>query len=198
MAYVTAAEMRAFLDITSTDDDAIFIALIAAASRTVNAITHRVFEASTTSTRKFTPLTRRNGGNLTNDGRTLMFDDDLCSLTSIVNGDGSTIASSEYFLIAPNSTVWYGVTLKSMSSVTWTYTGSPELSVEITGKWAYSETCPADIAQAVKMIVKHFYTARAVGNDSDRDVLSADGVVIAASRIPSAVHKILGAYVRYS
>jgi hypothetical protein len=198
VAYVTAAEMRAFLDITSTADDAIFTALIAAASRTVNAITHRTFEASANTTRKFTPLVRQDGGNLIGDARTLMFDEDLCSLTSIVNGDGSVIASTEYFLIAPNSTTWYGVTLKSQSSITWTYTGSPELSVEITGKWSYSETCPADIAQAVKMIVKHFYTARAVGNDSDRDVLSADGVVIAASRIPSAVHKILGAYVKYS
>ena len=198
MAYVTAAEMRTFLDITSTDDDAIFTSLISAASRAVNSYTNRVFEYGAASVRKFTPLNWRNGGNILDDGRTLMFDEDLCSLTGILNGDGNAIPSTEYFLIAPNSTVFYGVTLKSQSQYIWTYSTSPELSVEITGKWSYSETCPSDIALAVKMLVKHFYTGRAVGSDSDRDVLSADGVVIAASKIPSSVKTLLNPYKKYS
>jgi hypothetical protein len=198
MAYVSASDMKTFLEITSSDDDALFTSLIAAASRAVDRMTNRTFEASTATTRKFTPLPQRYGGSIQNDGRTLMFDEDLCALTSIVNGDGNTIPNTEYYLLAPNSTVYYGVALKMLSTYNWTYTGSPEQSVLITGKWAYSETCPADIALAVKKIVKHFYTSRAAESDSDRDVLSADGVVIAASKIPSSVTKLVSPYRKLS
>lgn len=198
MAYVSTADMRAFLEITSTDDDAIIASLLASAQRTVDALTHRTFEAPTATTRQFTPLLTTYGGNIAPDGRTILFDGDLCALTSVVNGDGVTIPSSEYYLVAPNSTVWYGLAIKRQSTYQWTYTNAPELSVSITGKWSYTETCPADIATATKLIVKHLYTSRAMAADADRDVLSADGVIIAASKIPSTVHKILGVYRRYS
>ena len=198
MAYVSVADMKTFLEITSSSDDALLADIIEAASRAVDRMVNRTFEASTNTTRKFTPLPQRYGGNIQSDGRTLMFDEDLCALTSITNGDGNVIPSTEYYLVAPNSTVYYGVALKTLSTYNWTYTGSPEQSVLITGKWAYSETCPANVAMAVKKIVKHFYTSRSAESDSDRDVLSADGVVIAASKIPASVTKLMSPYVRRS
>lgn len=198
MAYVSVADMKTFLEITSSSDDALLADMIESASRTVDHMVNRTFEATTTTTRKFTPLPQWYGGNIQSDGRTLMFDEDLCALTSITNGDGNVIPSTEYYLVAPNSTVYYGVALKTLSTYNWTYTGSPEQSVLITGKWAYSETCPANVAMAVKKIVKHFYTSRSAESDSDRDVLSADGVVIAASKIPASVTKLMSPYVRRS
>lgn len=198
MAYTTAADMKTFMEISSNDDNALITTMISQAQKIIDAYCKRTFEYGNATVHKFTPLPVNYGGDILMDGLTLMFDTDCCSVSSVVNGDGTAIASSEYVLLPANLTPSYGLQLKRLSNVRWTYSDSPEQSIQVTGKWSFSETAPADIVYATQKLVKYIYTSRANSQDADRDVVSTDGVVIAQSRIPKDVLSIINPYKRYS
>jgi hypothetical protein len=194
MAYVTAAQLRAYLRISSTDDDALLGSAAAQAQRYIEAKTSRVFEASADTTRKFTPVMSWNNGDLT-DSRTLSFDDDLCALTSITNGDGSSISLSDVELLPLNRRPAYAVTLIS-DTVAWTYSGSsPVGKVLITGKWAYSLTAPQDIYEATLQLAEHLYKSPDASAYTQA-VMSTDGVPLIPPGIPARVNKVIATYAR--
>lgn len=92
-------------------------------------------------TRYFNPWQQTRGGDL--DGVELMLDDDLRSVTTLTNGDGSTVSGSVYTLL-PRSANRYGVTVRSSvklnttSGAFWTYgTNEPEQSISLLGLWGY-------------------------------------------------------------
>ncbi len=204
MAYITTAELKAYLDITNAGDDAVLGEIIASAQSAIDRYTKRTFEPSGQQgghhPHKFTPLPRRFGGDL-DDGnsRLLWLDDmDLCEIQSIVNGNGVTIPSTEYVTNPINHTPWYAIELKRGSSYTWTYTGnSPEGTIVITGKWCFALEAPDDIKMAMYKLCKAWYNGRA-DSTGDRDILSTDGVVLVQNRIPSDVTDILRTYRRLS
>lgn len=198
MAYTTAADVKTFMEISSNDDNSLLTTMIAEAQKIIDTYCNRTFEYGTATVRKFTPLLVNYGGDVLMDGLTLMFDTDCCAITTVTNGDGTVISSSDYVLLPANSTASYGIQLKRVSNVRWTYSDSPEQSVQITGKWSFSETAPSNIVYATKKLVKYMYTSRANSADTDRDVLSPEGVVIAQSRIPKDVLSIINPYRRFS
>lgn len=73
------------------------------------------------------------------DGRELFVDDDLLSVISITNGDGTTIAGTEYNLIPKNSTPHIAVKLKELTSYGWQYstTDGSELVIGVNGYWGF-------------------------------------------------------------
>lgn len=194
MAYVTAAQLRAYMRITSTDDDALLGSAAAQAQRYIEAKTNRLFEAAADTTRKFTPVMSWNGGDLT-DLRTLSFDDDLCTLTSITNGDGSAINLAKVELLPLNRRPAYAVTLID-SDIDWTYTGSsPVGKVLVTGRWAYSLTAPSDIYEATLSLAEHLYKSPDASAYTQA-VMSSDGVPQMPPGIPSRVNKVIATYAR--
>jgi|NOAtaT_6_FD_contig_41_4078658_length_991_multi_3_in_0_out_0_1 hypothetical protein len=204
MAYITTAELKSFLDITSSADDALLGIIIASAQEAIDNYTLRTFEPSGAQgghhPHKFTPLPRRLGGDVDDENPRLLWlqDMDLSEIQSVVNGDGVTILSTEYITNPINHTPWYAIELKRGSSKVWTYTGnSPEGTIVITGKWCYALEAPADIKMAMYKLCKAWYNGRA-DSTGDRDILTTDGVVLVQSRIPSDVTAILSKYKRYS
>jgi hypothetical protein len=198
MAYTTNTAVKTFMEITSADDDALLTTMIAEAQKIIDTYCDRTFEYGNADVHKFTPLTVNYGGDLLQDGLTLMFDTDCCQITTVTNGDGTVISASDYVLLPANRVPSYGIQLKANSSVRWTYNDSPEQSVQITGKWSYSATAPANIVYATKKLVKYMYTSRANSADTDRDVVSTDGVVLAQAQIPKEVLRIINPYRRLS
>ena len=202
MAYITTAELKDFLDITDADDDAVLDAIILSAQAAIDRYTKRTFEPSGPQgghhTHNFTPLPRRYDGDL-DDGnpRMLWFNDDVSEILSVVNGNGVTIPSTEYVTRPLNQTPYYAIELKRSSAYAWTYTGSPEGAVQITGKYCFSLEAPDDVKMAMYKLCKAWYNGRA-DSTGDRDVLSTDGVVLVQSKIPSDVTALLKPYVRLS
>jgi hypothetical protein len=201
MAYITVSGLKSYMGITESTEDALLGIIITMATDAVDDYTGRTFEPTGTQgghhTHYYTPLLQRYGGDLDNsDGRTLWLNQDLAELQSVVNGDGVTIPSGEYVTLPYNLTPWYAIRLKRGSNYSWTYSGiSPERTILITGKWCYSLEAPGSIQLAMYKLCSYLYRGRADGQ-SDRDVLSTDGVVLAAARIPTDVQSLLRPYRR--
>jgi hypothetical protein len=138
MAYASISQLRAVLtsggNTLPTTDDALLIMYLEDAQQLIDDFTHRTFEASATSTKTFDAIadvrTLDTLGVRTIGGteRTLWLGgyDLAAAPTSIVNGDGATVSAADYVLEPRNEAPYHAITLKSGSSVTWTYDDSPE------------------------------------------------------------------------
>lgn len=188
MAYATTADVKAYLNIGTTTDDALLAALIARAQALVDGFCERTFEASADTTRSFDAVADV-------DGRRLYLDADLCSIHSVTNGDGTTVASTHYVTEPRNATPYYAITLKGSSGVAWTYDDDPENAIAVSGKWAYSSTPPADISQATVRLTAWLYRQRDNSADIDRALIAGD-VTILPLRLPQDVQAMLARYKR--
>jgi maltoporin len=199
VAYITATDLKNYMKISGSSDDTQLALFADRAQHVVDSYTHRVFEWSGAGTvKKFTPVSYLDGGDLY-DMYTLSLGLNECfELTSITNGDGVAISTSDVVLLPQNITPKYAIRIKSSANKTWTYTTTIEESVSITAKWSYSATPPADIVQAALRIGAYLYRQRDGTPDSDRPIVSADGVVLSAPRIPSDVLELLRPYRRRS
>jgi hypothetical protein len=190
MAYGTLAILKAYYlsNLASTTDDSALMALLTNAQAVVDALCERTFEAASNTTKYFNAAADVRG-------RTLWLgDEDLCSIDSITN-DGTAIPSTEYVTEPRNRTPYYAVTLKANSSYLWTWTTAPEDAIVISGKWGYSESAPADIAQATYRLAAFLYHQ----NDAhvfDTTAMMEIGQMTIAHRIPSDVQALLAPYRR--
>lgn len=188
MAYTVAADVKTYLGITGSGDDALITVLITRAQAIIDSYCRRTFEASADTTRTFDPT-------VDVDQRTLILDDDLCVITSVTNGNGATIVTGDYVTEPRNRTPWYALTIKSNATVYWTHTGSHEGSISIVGKWAYSTTAPADVVHAAIRLTAYLYHQKDNSNDSGGDVVVA-GTVAKAVTLPADVKQTLVPYRR--
>lgn len=71
--------------------------------------------------------------------RTLDLDEDLLAVTSITNGDDTTVVSSDYVLQPSNFSPKFRIQLKMSSGLNWTWGTDWENSISVTGIWGYHE-----------------------------------------------------------
>lgn len=171
--YVDLSEFKEYLGIPTNDDNALLRRLLERAQEIFNGQTRKVFEAEADSTRHFDAIANVNG-------KTLLLDADLCSITTIVNGDGSTIASNKYVTEPRNTTPYYAITLLISSGLYWqsASNGDSENAISITGKWAYSTTAPADVVDAVIDIATVLYRKKDNANDYSRTVITPTSTIL--------------------
>lgn len=199
MAYITATDLKNYMKINGNSDDTQLALFADRAQHVIKEYTHRVFEWSGAGTvKKFTPVSYLDGGDLYDMYTLSLGLNEFFELTSITNGDGVAISTSDVVLLPQNITPKYAIRIKSSANVNWTYSTTIEESVSITAKWSYSATAPADIVQAALRIGAYLYRQRDGTPDSDRPIVSADGVVLSAPRIPSDVLELLRPYRRRS
>jgi hypothetical protein len=188
MAYTTVGDVKQYLGISESTDDALIGTLIDAAQQAIDTYCRRTFEASADSTRYFdySPQCIQ--------GPDLWLDEDLCAITSVTNGDSVVVASTERTTVPRNETPYFKIRLLSDSGVTWTYDDEWMDAIKVIGKWAYSEEAPNDIAQACKRLASFYYR----GKDAPlTDVTAIEaGVVIRTPDIPADVRAILKPYVK--
>lgn len=133
--YVTAAEFKVYKSITSSTDDATIADVLQAAQDSLDAFLNRIVLADSDTTHYF------DIGGESIEGLTLYVSDagDLCSITSITNGDGTTVTTGQYTTypktLTTNSPTIERVRLLSNSGVTWDYSTDYENAVAVTGKW---------------------------------------------------------------
>jgi len=199
VAYITATDLKSYMKISGNADDTQLGLFADRAQHVIEQYTHRVFEwAGAGTVKKFTPISYMDGGDLLDYYTLSLGFAEFYELTSITNGDGTAISTSGVVLLPGNITPKYAIRIKSSANVTWTYSTTIEESVSVTAKWAYSATAPADIIQAALRIGAYLYRQRDGTPDSDRPIVSADGVVLSAPRIPSDVLELLRPYRRRS
>ncbi|HOW77930.1 MAG TPA: hypothetical protein PK406_00630 [Verrucomicrobiota bacterium] len=134
-------------------------------------------------TRYFDPTTD-------SDGPTLKLDKPLLTITTLTNGDSSTIAAAKYKLWPYNGPRYSRIILKASSGLNWTYTDDPEGSISVAGTWGYATTCPAVINLAARKWVA--YAFRAIDSQVfDVTAQLATGQMIIPRGIPADVKVLL-------
>lgn len=198
MAYLTVAQLKSYLGIQSGTDDSLLSDIVAEAQAAVDNFTNRTFEAAADTTRYYNALDIRYGGRVDAFQNTLLLDFDLCQVTTVLNGNGQTIPAEAYVLLPTNFVPSYAIKIKMNTSYVWTYVGTPDTAISITGRFAYSITCPTPIRAATRRLAGYMYRAKDNTAETDRSIMSADGVSIAAPAIPTDVTRMLEPYRRQS
>lgn len=188
MAYASRTEFKTLADITTSGEDDLIDDLLEEAQDILERAYDRRFEASGDTTRYFDPT-------LDVRGNVLYFDDDCVSVTSITNGDEVVIDSGDYILEPRNVAPKYAVRLKDSASVSWTYETSPENSIVVVGRWAYSLTAPAAVRRATLRLARYLYEQRKNAQDMDRPIIAGNATILPAD-LPRDIQKIMAFAVR--
>jgi hypothetical protein len=125
--YATLTDLRRYLSLTSaqTDDDGLLLTLLGAAARLIDAYTGRRFYP----VRQAHPFTY-------DDPALLLLHDDLLTLHSLTNGDGSTLSSVVYHLHPSAVSVKSSIVLDRTQAV-FTHDGDPVDAISVDGTWGY-------------------------------------------------------------
>jgi hypothetical protein len=186
MAYATTTQVKTYLGLTVSSDDTLLGTLLLAAQKTIETHCGRVFEADTATVRYFTLA------DLDRDSGVLWLGGDLCTLTAVTNGDGTTVATGDVQTMPINTPPWYALRINPAVGV---FTSGQNTAdrIAITGKWAYSASAPADIVQATIRMTAFLYRARENGGDTDRTVF-AGNATLSPQALPVDVQAVVRAY----
>ena len=202
MAYCTLSDVRAYLkfNASETGDDSVITGLIPHAKAIIDGYCKTTFEASTDSVRYFdapsqaieSALFPSSSYWMGEQYRVLNFDTWCCQITSVVNGNGVTIPSTQYVKNPRNGTPFYSIMLKRSSTYAFDYDETPENAIAVTARFAYSITAPDSIHESAVELTAHLYSQRlTIGNESG---VGDDGAVLTPRGIPATVLAYLAPY----
>lgn len=188
MAIITSAEFKAYLGITSSNDDALIASLILSAQKFLELETDKIFDVATATTRYFTY-----GEHTSRDGMTLYLDMPLVSVTTLTNGDATVIASNKYKLYPLNRIPYSQIRLLPSSSYAWTYTDDPDGAIAVNGLWGWSSTPDDHIKQLMKRLTGFLYRQKDA-QAYDLTGFSEIGQIRVKHRIPEDIEKMIEYY----
>ena len=128
--YSTVNEVRAtYRGTTATGQDTLFSELIRSTSRDIEAACGGRRFYARIETRRF---------DYTAD-RQLDLDDDLLAVTTVTNGDATTVAATDYHLLPYYGPPYYAIRLNEASTVLWQLdsSGNSERVIQIAGQWGW-------------------------------------------------------------
>lgn len=130
--YANLSQIRAYLESSdtamSTDDDAKLTQYLIWASRQIDRRTHR----------KFYPRIETREYDYQGDAREHLVDDDLLAITTLTV-DGSSVASSEYYLYPLTGYPKFKIEMNRGGGTIFTYSDTPQSAVSLAGTWGYHE-----------------------------------------------------------
>jgi len=188
MAYVTATDLKLYLHIEEATDDVLLASLISRATAIIDSYCGFSFEASADTSRTFDAM-------LDTDGWLLVLDRPLTSVTSITNGDATTVTASQYVTEPRNDAPFWGIRIRSDATIAWEYGDYYEDAITVTGKWAYSTSAPADIQHATLRLAGFLYRQPENAGELDRTIIAGNATVLPA-QLPADVRQILDPYKR--
>jgi len=131
-------------------------------------------------------------------GYDLMLDEDLIGVTTITNGDSTTVSSSDYVLRPANENPKYKIRLKRGSSVSWTYQNDPEDAISVEGTWGYNDgTVPPEVIKraTIRLVAWRFSQRDAPFNTRGFPQV---GMTEVPTAMPSDVVRMLEKFRRWS
>ena len=191
MAYITLATLKTYRGVTKTSEDALLGDCITRAEAQIDSYTGRCFAAPTTAATHYLDAVR----DVSDDKRTLYLDDDLYSVTAVINGDGETVNSTAYVTEPRHDTPYRSLRMKSGASTYWTYDDNQEDAIQVGGRWGYSATPPADIQQATIRLASYIYAQKDAAV-FDVTAMPDMGMMIIPQGLPRDVKEILDPYRR--
>lgn len=186
--YCTATQVKAAgrLNISGTSYDTELAALVTAASRWIDRATWHLDNAFAAS------------GNVARyyrddavSGKFLHLDAPLLSVSSLANGDASTIDSGNYWLTPRNAGYYWTIELKS--AYAWTF--AVDTFATVTGVWGFSTTVPDPISEATAMLAGWMfkrYQAALQDNAASPEL----GQIVYGEAIPKQVMALIRPYMR--
>jgi len=128
--YCTVTELRAtYLKATGTGDDVLLLGMIRAISRDIDDLT----------VKRHHPRLETRYFSLPYDGQLDFGENWLLGVTTLTNGDGDAIASTDYNLQPRNDTPYHALRLKDSSSVVWApdADGNVDDVIALAGVWGF-------------------------------------------------------------
>lgn len=189
MSYPILDDIKEYLGIEREDDDYLLTVLLERAIKVFESITDRVFVCEEDTTKVFEVFDR---GVVSN--RKFILYDDLCSITSL-EINGTVLDPSKYKAI--DSAPYTSINLYASSPlyfINYSSTSDPT-EFEITGKWAYSETCPNDVYGAIVRLTAWLYHQKDNAADYDRPVAFSNTLQLSVG-LPSDIVEISKIYKR--
>ena len=187
--YASPADLKTYLGISGTTDDVLLGDLLERASKYIEGECQRRFVAETET--RYYELDA-----IDRDGLTLMLDQDLYSITTLTNGDtaSTAILPTDYFLLPRNGgPPYYGIRLKTSVDTDWEL--DEDEWIEVTGKWGWSLTPPADIVQATIRLAAYYYHQKDA-SIYDVQAFPEAGVMTLPQGVPKDVEKLIALYKR--
>jgi hypothetical protein len=193
MAYATRTQVKEYLGMLAgtTSEDDLLDDIIARVQAFVDSYTGRKFEVPADTTRLFDAKMDTTANRLA-----LTFDHDLISITSITNGDGTSVTSDQYVLLPTNYSPKFAIRFKASANKYWTYEDDPEEAISIVGRWGYSLTAPLDVEQATIRLASYIYRQKDNAGEFDRTILAGNSTLL-PTQIPRDVLEYLQPYIRY-
>lgn len=172
-AYATLAEYKNYVtargqtSTTDATDDAVIELLLKMASRYIDEQTGR----------RFYPFVQTRYYDVPK-GRVLALDSDLLQVISLVNGDGTTLASTEYTLKPRNETPYQFIRLQDDSTYYWASNSAGDTHdvIAVTGIWGYHNKY--DLAWLLGSTLAEALDASETGMDVTSGTLFAEGDII--------------------
>jgi uncharacterized phiE125 gp8 family phage protein len=185
--YATLTQLKTYLAITTTADDALLSDLLMRATSVIEQMTRKVFVAPPASPRRFGRSQMMWESALRWDYLLLPSGYYVAQLVRAIDGDGTEIPLSEIEL--PPEGPPYSVLIRR--GARWC---SSAQTVEITARWGYSISPPADIVHATIRLAAWMYRQRGTANDPDRPTVADSGLVLLPSALPDDVRAVLERY----
>ncbi len=140
-SYVSMGDFKAYFaenGITNLTDDNVIASILNSVSRYFDNATNGRKYIPYIATRNFS---RPNSGNGWLNARTLYVDTDLLSVTTLTNGNGTVITTSQYYLSPYNFYPKFAIVLKETAGVVWQYdtSGNKEYVEVVLGVWGMHE-----------------------------------------------------------
>jgi hypothetical protein len=186
MGYVTTTAFKQYRGITATKDDALIVALVTRAQAQVESYCDRTIVAPTTAATRYYDAIR----DTSDDLRTLYLDADLASITTITNGDGTTVATTHYITEPRNAAPYRSIRLTALADDNFTYTAAPEDAIKVLGRWGYSTKAPAAVQQATIRLAAYMYAQKDVST-FDVTMFPDAGVMQVPQGMPRDVRELL-------
>jgi uncharacterized phiE125 gp8 family phage protein len=175
MGYATLAQVKQYLGITGTSEDALLTRLIDAASAAIDRYTGRRFTASTATKQVHRDHIA---------GDTFFLPDDLQSVTQVVTDEGDVLLPADFVPFYPPTRV---LRVKA-SAQDW----SIEYTADVTGQWGFSAAPPDDIVQVCVRLASWMYRSK---DAQVFDVAGQEGVNALNTRLPRDIAQMLDPYV---
>jgi hypothetical protein len=167
------------------NDNTFIDSVLTDASRMIDGETGRQFYISTgTHYYNYTP------------DREIFFDNDVVSVISVTNGDGTIVPSTEYNLFPLNGSPKYSISLKFYSTYFWLEDddGNWEGVISIVLTQGYTATVPADIELACLIIAVALYRQRNGKSPIEGGFVTPQGTILLPGGIPKTAAQILARY----
>lgn len=189
--YASLEDVRQYGNFKTIDEanDPLLDSLIPQVSRLIDKLTGRSFAPSADMT-QYVPFSEV-------EGRDLFLgclNDPLLSITTLTNGDGTTIANTEYLLLPRGAERYHTIRLKEASDVDWEEDSDGDSFIAITGKWGYSTAVPDDINLATIQAVLFVFKQRKTIETSERAQVGGDGIVLMPSMLPKITLEVIKQY----